>query len=241
MKPKPKQVAKSFNATLERVPSIENLVLIRIPFDVSNVWGARGRVPVKGEINGFAFRGALFPTREGYHCLSVNKRLRAGAIAAVGDTVHFRLEPDTAKRVATVPIELQRILNEDRSFHRWFNQLTFSTRSWICYWVVNVKSPASRLRRAEQVAEQLLSTMEAELDLPPILKRAFSSDPRAYQGWQSMTLLQRRNWLLSIFSCRTPASRDRRISRMLEDALARLDPKPRTKAPPNDATHEELW
>jgi uncharacterized protein YdeI (YjbR/CyaY-like superfamily) len=241
MKPKPKQVAKSFNATLERVPSIDNLVLIRIPFDVSKVWGARGRVPVKGEINGFAFRGALFPTREGYHCLSVNKRLRTGAVATVGDTVHFRLEPDTAKRVTTVPIELQRILNEDRSLRCWFDQLPFSMRQWCCYEITNVKSPEARVRRAERAAELLLSTMEAELDLPPILKRAFSSDPRAYQGWQSMTPVQRRNWLLSIFSCRTPESRDRRISRMLEDALARLDPKPRTKAPPNDATHEELW
>jgi hypothetical protein len=47
--------------------------------------------------------------------------------------------------------------------------------------------------------------------------------------------------LLSIFNCRTPESRDRRISKMLEDTLARLDPKPRTKASPNDAAHEELW
>jgi uncharacterized protein YdeI (YjbR/CyaY-like superfamily) len=241
MKPKSKQASKSFSATLERIPSIGNLVLIRIPFDVSKVWGTRGRVSVKGEINGFAFRAAVFPVREGFHCLSVNKRLRTGASATLGDTVHFRLEPDTIKRVATVPIELQRILNEDRSFHRWFNQLTFSMRSWICYWIVSVKSPEARVRRAEQVAEQLLSTMEAELDLPPILKRAFAADLRAYQGWQSMTRVQRRNWLLSIFNCRTPESRDRRISKMFEDALARLEGKPRTKAPPNEPAHEELW
>jgi uncharacterized protein YdeI (YjbR/CyaY-like superfamily) len=241
MKPKLKPVSKSFNATLELFTSTFSLVLIRIPFDVSKVWGTRGRVRVKGEINGFAFRAAVFPTREGYHCLSVNKRLRTGASATVGDTVHFRLEPDTAKRVAAVPIELQRILNEDRSFRRWFDQLPFSMRQWCCYEIASVKNPASRLRRAERAAEQLLSTMEAELDLPPILKRAFAADPRAYQGWQSMTPIQRRNWLLSIFYCRTPESRDRRISKMLEDALARLDPKPRTKSPPNEPAHEELW
>jgi len=87
--------------------------------------------------------------------------------------------------------------------------------------------PESRLRRAEQVAEQLLSTMEAELDLPPILKLAFARDPRAYQGWQSMTLLQRRSHLLGIFYCRTPESRDRRIAKMLEAALAHSDRKPK--------------
>src|SRR6266478_6525970 len=170
MKPKPKLVAKSFKATLERMASNLGWVIVRIPFDVPKVWGTRGMLRVQGEINGFAFRTSLFPTGKGYHYLLVNKRMQTGANAAPGETALFRLEPDTAKRVATVPAELQRILNEDRSFRRWFDQLSFSMRSWICYWIVSVKSPEARLRRAEQVAEQLLSTMEAELDLPPILK-----------------------------------------------------------------------
>jgi uncharacterized protein YdeI (YjbR/CyaY-like superfamily) len=240
MKPKLKLVAKSFKATLERMlDSRLGWVMIRIPFDVPKVWGTRASVRVKGEINGFAFRATVFPTRKGYHCMLIKKSMQTGAYASVGDTVHFRIEPDTTKRVAIVPAELQRILKEDRSFRRWFDeQLTPSMRKWICYWIVNVKSPASRLRRAEQVAEQLLTTMEAELDLPPILKRAFAADPRAYQGWQSMTPLQRRHWLLGIFYCRNPESRDRRIAKMLEEALARTEGKPRTKPAPHDASDE---
>src|SRR6266851_7866766 len=238
MKPKPKPIAKSFKATLERIPSKLNWVFIRIPFDVPKVWGTRAKVRVKGEINGFAFRSSVFPTSKGYHGMLVKSSMQIGANTALGDSAQFRLVPDTAKRVATVPVELQRILDEDRSFRRWFDQLTFSMRKWLCDWVVNVKSPASRVRRAEQVAEQLLSTMEAELDLPPILKRAFASDPRAYQGWQSMTPLQRRHWLLGIFYCRNPESRDRRIAKMLEEALARTERKPRAKPAAKDASDE---
>jgi Domain of unknown function (DUF1905)/Bacteriocin-protection, YdeI or OmpD-Associated len=219
MKRKPKLVAKSFKATLERIPSRLNWVIIRIPFNVSKVWGTRGKVRVKGEINSFAFRASVFPTSKGYHCLLIKKSMQTSA--GVGDTAHFRLVPDTAKPVAAIPPELQRILNEDRSFRRWFDQLGFSMRKWICDWIVSVKNPASRVRRAERVAEQLLATMEAELDLPPILKLAFARDPHAYQGWQSMTPLQRRYYLLGIFYCRTPESRDRRIAKMLEDALTR--------------------
>jgi uncharacterized protein YdeI (YjbR/CyaY-like superfamily) len=204
MKSNPKLVVKSFKAALERIPSKLNWVIIRIPFDVSKVWGTRAKVRVKGEINGFAFRASVFPTSKGYHCMLVKRSMQTGANASV-------------------PVELQRILNEDRSFRRWFDQLSFSMRKWICDWIVSVKNPASRLRRAEQVAEQLLSTMEAELDLPPILKRAFARDPRAYQGWQSMTPLQRRHQLLSIFYYRSPESRDRRIAKMLEEALARTE------------------
>src|SRR5258708_11172542 len=163
MKPKPKLVAKSFKATLERIPSRFNWVLIRIPFDVTKVWGTRAKIRVKGEINGFPLRAWVFPTSKGYHCMLIKKSLRTGGNASVGDTAHFRLVPDTAKPVATIPPELQRILNEDRSFRRWFDQLSFSMRQWICYWIVNAKSPEARLRRAEQVAEQLFSTMQADL------------------------------------------------------------------------------
>jgi uncharacterized protein YdeI (YjbR/CyaY-like superfamily) len=226
MKSKPKSVAKSFKAILDGIPSRPGWIYIRIPFDVFKVWGTRNKVRVKGELNGFAFRASVFPSSKGYHYMLVNKRMQTGANATLGDTAEFRLVPDTAKRVAIIPAELRRILNEDRSFRRWFDQLTFSMRKWICDWVTNVKNPASRVRRAEQVAEQLLATMEAELELPPILKLAFARDPRAYQGWQSMTLLQRRGHLLSIFYYRTPEARDRRIAKMLEDALAHADRKP---------------
>ncbi len=227
MKPKPKPIAKSFKATLERIPSKLNWVFIRIPFDVPKVWGTRAKVRVKGEINGFAFRSSVFPTSKGYHGMLVKTSMQIGANAALGDSAQFRLVPDTAKRVATVPAELQRILAEDRSFRRWFAQLTFSMRKWICDWVTNVKSPASRVRRAEQVAERLLTTMEAELDLPPVLKLAFARDPRAYLGWQSMTPLQRRHHFLAIFYYRSPEARDRRIAKVLEEAVARTDRKPK--------------
>ena len=225
-KPKPKLVAKSFKATLEPIPSRLGWIIIRIPFDVPKVWGTRGNVRVKGEINGFAFRSSVFPTTKGYHCMLIKKSMQIGANAAIGDTVNFRLVPDAAKPVALVPPELQRILNEDRSFRRWFDQLTFSMRKWIGDWIVLVKNPQSRVRRAEQVAEQLMATMEAESELPPILKLAFARDPRAFKGWQSMTLLQRRGHLLGIFYYRNPESRDRRIAKMLEDAIAHAEKRP---------------
>jgi len=220
MKSASKPVSKSFKATLERMPSNLGWVIVRIPLDVPKVWGTRGMLKVKGEINGFAFRTSLFPTGKGYHYLLVNKRMQAGAAARPGSVAQFRLEPDTEKRVATVPAELQRILNEDRSLHRWFGQLTYSTRKWITDLVSQVKSPASRVRRAEQVAEQLLSTMEAERELPPILKLAFAREPRALAGWQRMSPTHRRGHLLAIFYYRSPEARDRRIAKIIEEALA---------------------
>jgi len=229
MKSVSKPVSKSFKAALERMPSNLGWVIVRIPLDVPKVWGTRGMLKVKGEINGFAFRTSLFPTGKGYHYLLVNKRMQAGAAARPGSVAQFRLEPDMEKRVATVPAELQRILNEDRSLRRWFDQLSYSTRKWITDRVVQVKSAEARVRRAEQVAEQLMATMEAERELPPILKLAFAREPRALAGWQRMSPTHRRGNLLAIFYYRTPEARDRRIAKIIEDALAFADRKPRGK------------
>ncbi len=207
------------------MPSNLGWVIVRIPLDVPKVWGTRGMLKVKGEINGFAFRTSLFPTGKGYHYLLVNKRMQAGAGARPGMVARFHLQPDTEKRVAVVPRELQRILNEERSFRRWFEQLNYSTRKWITDWVTQVKSPEARGRRAEQVAEQLLATREAERELPPILKLAFARDPRAYTGWQRMSPSHRRGHLLAIFYYRSPDARDRRIAKLLEDALTFVERK----------------
>ena len=61
-----------------------------------------------------------------------------------------------------MPAELKRALAEDRSLCRWFDRLNHSTRSEISKWVSDVKSAEARTRRAEQIAERLFATMEAE-------------------------------------------------------------------------------
>ncbi len=226
----PKSVAKSFKATLERMQSNLGWVIIRIPFDVSKIWGVRGQLRVKGQINGFAFRTALFPTGKGHHFLLVNKRMQAGADTRAGSTADFRLEPDLKVRKATVPVELQRAFSQYRPLQRWFDDLSYSIRKWITDWIAQPKSAVARVRRAEQIAEQLLTTMEAERELPPILKTAFARDPRAWEGWRRMSPTHRRHQLLSIFHYRNPESRERRIAKMLEEAAERAGNLVRTKS-----------
>ncbi len=216
----PKPVAKSFKATLERMATNLGWVIARIPFDVAKTWGTRGRFRVKGEINGFAFRTSLFPTRSGVHFLLLNKSMQAGAAARAGEMAHFRLAPDTEERKAVVPAELKRFFAEDRSLRRWFDNLSYSIRKWITAWIAQPKSAQARMRRAQQIAEQLLTVMESEQELPPVLKAAFARDPRALKGWQLMSPSHRRHHLLGIFHYRSPDARDRRVVKTIEEAIA---------------------
>ena len=220
---------KSFQARLEPDRSPLQWIVIRIPFDVAEVWGTRGRFKVKGTINGFAFRSSLFPAGDGTHRLLVNKQMQAGAGVRAGMAARFRLEPDTDERTVVVPPELQRVLKEDRALPGWFDRLNYSMRRYLAGRVTASKDAAARARRADQVGEQLLAAMEAERDLPPLLHSALAGDPLAAQGWKRLSPTQRRGHLLGIFYYRTPAAQARRAAKAVREARNAAERKPAAK------------
>jgi uncharacterized protein YdeI (YjbR/CyaY-like superfamily) len=227
-RPKRAAAPKRFDAPLERMRSRLNWVIIHLPFDAAKMWGLRGQIKVKGEINGFAFRTSLFPTGDGRHILLVNKKMQKGAKVVVGTVANFQLELDREERIAAIPAQLKRILDEDRSLRRWYDGLNHSTRNDIAKVITDPKSANARVRRAEQLAERLLNVMEAEHELPPILQIAFARNPRAREGWEAMSVARRRGHLFGIFYYRTPDGRLGRIEKMLADA-AQLAEKMNTK------------
>jgi uncharacterized protein YdeI (YjbR/CyaY-like superfamily) len=215
-----KPAARIFHAKLERIDSPLKWVMVRLPFDAEKVWGKRGQLKVKGEINGFAFRTSLFPDGKGGHRLVVNKKMQRGARTAPGTSARFRLEPDTTKRVITIPVELRRAMSGEKSLQRWFAGLSYSAQSEACKPVADPKNPEVRRRRAEVTAERLLATMEAERELPPAFQVALAENSLAYEGWHSMSARRRRGHLYGIFYVQGAEARARRMAKAVEDAAS---------------------
>jgi uncharacterized protein YdeI (YjbR/CyaY-like superfamily) len=176
-------------------------------------------MPVKGTINGFAFRTSLFGSAEKGYVVLVNKTMQKGAEAYAGDMAEFTLEPDLEERRAAVPPELAKALKQDRALARWFEALSYSYRKYMSDDVRKPKSPEARQHRAEQIAERMMLAMEGEQTLPPILQVAFRRAPRARAGWDAMTPVQRRAQLLGIFYYQSPEARERRAQKAVEEAL----------------------
>ncbi len=217
-----KATAKSFNAVLQRTGDRLNWVVIRLPFDAAKLWGRRGQIRVKGEISaagppsrraGFGFRTSLFPDGKGNHFMMVNKQMQKGAGVRPGMTAHFRLEPDTEERAVAPPAELLRVLRESKRLLKFYESMNYSTRREIAKVIAEGKQKETRVRRAEQMAERLMETLEAERELPPILKVALAYNPKARAGWERMPPGHRRAHLLGIFYYRNPESRARRVAK----------------------------
>jgi uncharacterized protein YdeI (YjbR/CyaY-like superfamily) len=216
--------AKTFNAVLERTSDHLRWVIARLPFDAAKIWGKRGQIRVRGEINGFALGGTLFPDGQGGHFLIVNKKLLSGGKTAAGLRAKFRLWPDTTPRVTVLPpAELLRELGESKRLLKFFKSLSPSRRHEIAKWIAQCKSSDARKRRSQQVAEWLLETMEAERELPPMMQLAFLQNPKAAEQWASMSPSHRRAHLFSIFHYRTTEGRAKRVRKCVEEMLQRVE------------------
>jgi uncharacterized protein YdeI (YjbR/CyaY-like superfamily) len=128
----------------------------------------------------------------------------------------FRLEPDVSPRKFAPPAELLRELRQSKRLQKYHDALSPSTRNEIAKWVSEGKQSETRQRRAQQLAERLMLTMEAERELPPVLQVALQQNPIARTGWERMTPSCRRAHLLAIFHYRDPESRARRVAKAVE-------------------------
>ena len=216
---KSRQPAKRFKATLETERGL-GWTIARVPFDPRALWPGMVRLRVRGEIHGVGFRTSLFADESGLYLL-VNRETQRRAGVLCGDTVDVSLEPDLEPRPAELPDELAALLDDEPGLKTWYDALSEAMRREIGKWVLGVKSEASRMGRAQQMAERLLSAMEAEIELPPILAKALRARPNALCGWERMTPAQRRRELLGVFYYRSPGARQRRVEKLVEVAARR--------------------
>ena len=202
-------------------------VIVRIPFDSAKVWGKRGQIRVQGEINGFSFSSTLFPTGNGGHFLLANKKMQKGGKTAAGLSAKFRMQPDTTPHEVAPPKELLRELGQSKRLLKFFESMNRSSRNWIIKWTADPKGTEARTRRAQQIAERLMETMEAEKELPPMIEIALRQNPRARERWEQISQSHRRGHLLAIFYYRTPESRARRLSKCIQELLGKEKSKDR--------------
>jgi len=212
--------AKRFRAVLEPLGSELGWTVARVPFDVKTAWKKMVRLRVKVEVAGEVFRTSLFAdsTHGGYFVL-VNKKMQKAAGVGLGGMIDLAVEPDLEEREACVPAELERLLKSEKALAKWYAKLSEPTRREIGKYIDGVKGAEARQRRAEQIAERLMLTMEGEKELPPILQVAFRETPIARKGWEAMTVIQRRGHLMGVFYYQSPEAREKRVGKVVEDCL----------------------
>ena len=152
---------KRFRVLLEKDDRSE-ATGIRIPFNVEKEFGTRARVPVRGTINGFAFRSSVFPMGDGYHYMVVNKNVRAGAKAKGGETISVVMERDEEPRVITPPEDFARALKANKAASAAWDKLSYTHRKEYAQAIEEAKKPETRTRRIEKAIAMLSASGAAK-------------------------------------------------------------------------------
>ena len=143
---------KRFRALVERGEG--SVCAIQIDFDVEKAFGKRGRVPVRGTLNGAPFRGSLFPMG-GCHFMVVNRHLRAAAGVTGGETVPVVMERDDEPRTIEPPADFARALESNRDAQAAWDKLSYTHRREHVEHVEEARKPETRQRRIEKSVAQL--------------------------------------------------------------------------------------
>ena len=127
---------------------------LKPPFDVVTTFGRKGRVPVKGTINGFPFRSSLMNMGEG-HMMAVNAQMRAGAKCKAGDSVSVVMELDEDKRTVEVPAYLKKIIAGDPGAKEQWQKLSFTHQKEYVRAIEEAKRPETREKRVAEMMQAL--------------------------------------------------------------------------------------
>lgn len=144
---------KKFKTKLFGEPGSE-VAAFHPPFDPEREFGKKGRVPVRGTINGAPFRSSLCHMK-GQWFMVVNKQLREAGKCKAGDTVNVVLDQDTEKRVMPVPPWLKKIINSNPKAKAFWEKSAYTHQKEYVNWILEAKQEETRQRRVEKMMDAL--------------------------------------------------------------------------------------
>jgi hypothetical protein len=146
---------KRFNAILQKSVSEGRWTFIDIPFDTIKLFGKKGRIPVKGTIDGVKFRSSLLPHGNGTHYLIINIPIRNSISKKSGDIVKIVLQHDTEIRTVEVPEAFLNALKYCPDAKNAFNKYPYSHKKEIVDWIMDAKREETKIKRIEKAIQVL--------------------------------------------------------------------------------------
>jgi hypothetical protein len=154
---KPKNTSIQFDGVLERQEKMGGWHCVRVPFQVSEFFGAKGSVRVLGTMNGAEIDRALIPDGEGGHILVVGTDLRKKTKMKEGQTVTVEIYRNPDPDAIDIPEELIAAIEMEPEAVRKFEKLTSSMKRNMAYWVNSGKLPETRAKRAVEILRRLMN------------------------------------------------------------------------------------
>ncbi len=143
-------VRRSFTASV--IANGRTQVVVPVPFDPDEAWGAKPRHHVAGTVNGCRIRAVLEPRSDGY-AVALGPAWRRDNGIGPGDEVAVVLEPEGPQRSGLAP-DIAAALDAEPQAAAFFDSLAQFYRKAYLTWI-----DATR-RRPDRRAERIAATIE---------------------------------------------------------------------------------
>lgn len=127
---------------------------IVVPEEIVENMGAGKKPPVTITINGYTYRNTV-AVMGGKFMVGVSAEHRQGAGVKGGEQIEVTIALDTEPRVAEVPEDLQRALDEDKTAASHFETLSYSKKRALILPLTDAKTEDTRKKRLEKTIETL--------------------------------------------------------------------------------------
>lgn len=138
-----------FDGVITRADVAGSSSFVTFPYEVRELFGVAGRVPITALIDGLDYRGSLV-TYGGPHLLLILTAIREKLGKQPGDSVHVRLELDEAERVVELDQDVADSL-VDAGLMEAFRGMSYSHQREYALWIADAKKPETRRRRIEKM------------------------------------------------------------------------------------------
>lgn len=126
------------------------------PYDVQKEFGTRGRVRVKGAIDGVPYTGSMMKYGAPQHMLGILKKVREQIGKSSGEMVEVTVEKDETERIIEAPPEFEKLLKKEKVWAA-FEKLSYTHKKEYVRWISEAKREETRAIRIAKSVEMLRS------------------------------------------------------------------------------------
>ena len=143
----------SFDAVLDRADVSGSSAFVPFPFDVSELYGTRGRVPVNATFDGIGYRGSLVTYGDG-HMILVLGEIRKQLGKEAGDTVAVTITLDTEPRIVELDDDIEKAWADAGVLDAYRSQ-SYSHQREYALWIAEAKRAETRANRILKAASMI--------------------------------------------------------------------------------------
>ena len=127
---------------------------VEFPYEVEELYGVKGRVPVNVTFDGIPYRGSMVRMGSERHLLLILKEIRERMGKGAGASIHVTVELDEAPRVIVLAPDIEAAFKKAGVLERYRAHSYSHQREYVLH-IEDTKNPETRLRRINKTVEAL--------------------------------------------------------------------------------------